>query len=126
MAKPSIELVQALRETARRLQNGAHYVWGHHGACNCGNLLQVITSLDEKEILIHDMKRELSHHMEKNHVQSIRMKEYEEQIQRWDRDKNEVMNELHTLQHELVNKNTVLSSVMNEANEYHLKKIHSN
>jgi hypothetical protein len=53
MAKPSIELVQALRETARRLQNGAHYAWGHHGACNCGHLLQVITHLDEKEILAH-------------------------------------------------------------------------
>jgi hypothetical protein len=51
MAKPSIELVQALRETANRLQKGAHYAWGHHGACNCGNLLQVITRLDEAEIL---------------------------------------------------------------------------
>ncbi|MEP6747205.1 MAG: hypothetical protein ABJB86_05750 [Bacteroidota bacterium] len=53
MAKPSIDLVLALRETSRRLQHGVHYVWGHHGACNCGNLLQVITRLDEKEILIH-------------------------------------------------------------------------
>jgi hypothetical protein len=53
MAQPSMELVQALRETAHRLQNGAHYAWGHHGACNCGNLLQVITRLNEAEILIH-------------------------------------------------------------------------
>jgi hypothetical protein len=53
MAKPSIELIGALRETASRLQNGAHYAWGHHGACNCGNLLQVITCLNEKEILTH-------------------------------------------------------------------------
>jgi hypothetical protein len=53
MAKPSIELVEALRETARRLKNGAHYAWGHHGACNCGNLLQVITRLSEAEILVH-------------------------------------------------------------------------
>ena len=51
MAKPSIALVEALREAARRLRNGAHYAWGHHGACNCGQLLQVITDLDEKEIL---------------------------------------------------------------------------
>jgi hypothetical protein len=51
MANPSIALVEALREAARRLKNGAHYAWGHHGACNCGQLLQVITSLDEKEIL---------------------------------------------------------------------------
>jgi hypothetical protein len=51
MARPSIELINALRETAKRLRNGAHYVWGNHGACNCGNLLQVITPLDEKEII---------------------------------------------------------------------------
>ncbi|WP_276503130.1 hypothetical protein [Terrimonas pollutisoli] len=51
MAKPSLELIEALRETARRLHNGANYSWGHHGACNCGNLLQVITPLSEGEIL---------------------------------------------------------------------------
>lgn len=51
MAKPSIKLVNALRETAIRLRNGAHYAWGHHGACNCGNLLQVLTPLTENEIL---------------------------------------------------------------------------
>ena len=51
MAKPSIELIEALRTTAQRLQAGAHYSWGHHGACNCGNLLQVITSMTEGEIL---------------------------------------------------------------------------
>jgi hypothetical protein len=53
MAKPSAELVNALRKAAKNLQNGAHYAWGHHGACNCGHLLQVITALDEKEILLH-------------------------------------------------------------------------
>ena len=52
MAKPSVELINALRKTAQRLQTGAHYAWGNHGACNCGNLLQVITKLDEKEILV--------------------------------------------------------------------------
>jgi hypothetical protein len=51
MAKPSIELIEAFRETARRLRDRAHYSWGHHGACNCGNLLQVITPLTEGEIL---------------------------------------------------------------------------
>jgi len=51
MAKPSPQLIEALRETALRLRNGAHYAWGHHGACNCGNLLQVITPLTEGEIL---------------------------------------------------------------------------
>lgn len=51
MALPTIELISALRETAHRLRNGAHYAWGHHGACNCGNLLQTVTNLTEGEIL---------------------------------------------------------------------------
>ena len=53
MAKPSVQLIEALREAAGRLKKGKHYAWGHHGACNCGHLLQVITHLDEKEILTH-------------------------------------------------------------------------
>lgn len=51
MAKPSIELIAALRTAADRLKNGAHYAWGNHGACNCGHLLQVITNLPESAIL---------------------------------------------------------------------------
>jgi hypothetical protein len=51
MATPTIELINALRETAARLRNGAHYAWGHHGACNCGNLVQVVTHFTEGEIL---------------------------------------------------------------------------
>lgn len=51
MAHPNIELITALRETALRLKNGAHYAWGHHGSCNCGNLLQTVTELNSKEIL---------------------------------------------------------------------------
>jgi hypothetical protein len=51
MAHPNIELIEALRETARRLKNGAHYAWGNHGSCNCGNLLQTVTDLSSKEIL---------------------------------------------------------------------------
>ena len=51
MAKPTIELINALRETANRLRNGSHYAWGHHGACNCGNLVQVVTSFSADEIL---------------------------------------------------------------------------
>jgi len=51
MATPTPELISALRETANRLRNGAHYAWGHHGACNCGNLLQTVTHLSEGEIL---------------------------------------------------------------------------
>jgi hypothetical protein len=51
MAHANIELIEALRETARRLKNGAHYAWGHHGSCNCGNLLQTVTDLSAREIL---------------------------------------------------------------------------
>lgn len=51
MAKPTSTLIDALRETAQRLRNGAHYAWGNHGVCNCGNLLQVLTDCSGKEIL---------------------------------------------------------------------------
>ena len=51
MAIANFELIRALRENARRLENGADYAWGHHGACNCGNLLQVITRLSKEEII---------------------------------------------------------------------------
>lgn len=51
MATPSIELISALRTTADRLKNGAHYAWGHHGACNCGNLVQVVCNLSQGEII---------------------------------------------------------------------------
>jgi hypothetical protein len=53
MATPNLPLIEALRETARRLKNGAPYHWGNHGACNCGNLLQVITSLTQEDILAY-------------------------------------------------------------------------
>ncbi|MBS4065097.1 MAG: hypothetical protein KGZ74_11090 [Chitinophagaceae bacterium] len=51
MAQPNLILIRALRETAQRLRNGAHYAWGNHGACNCGNLTQVVTKLSKEEIL---------------------------------------------------------------------------
>lgn len=51
MAQPTFQLIDALRETARRLKEGAHYAWGNHGSCNCGNLLQVVTKLSKEEIL---------------------------------------------------------------------------
>ncbi|MEX0635392.1 MAG: hypothetical protein WD135_01385 [Ferruginibacter sp.] len=51
MAQPNIQLIEALRTTAIKLRNGSHYAWGHHGACNCGNLVQVVTDLTEGEIL---------------------------------------------------------------------------
>jgi len=51
MAHANTALIEALRTTATRLRNGAHYAWGNHGACNCGNLLQAITPLSKGEIL---------------------------------------------------------------------------
>jgi len=51
MAYPNIQLIEALRSTAKRLSEGSYYAWGHHGACNCGSLLQVITSMTKEEIL---------------------------------------------------------------------------
>jgi hypothetical protein len=51
MACANKKLIESLRETASRLRNGAYYAWGHHGGCNCGNLLQVVTSLTKEEIL---------------------------------------------------------------------------
>ena len=51
MAYPTIELIACLRETASRLKAGAYYAWGHHGACNCGSLVQVVTRFTKEEIL---------------------------------------------------------------------------
>jgi hypothetical protein len=51
MANANSFLINALRQTARRLESGADYAWGNHGSCNCGNLLQVITTLNRTEIL---------------------------------------------------------------------------
>lgn len=51
MATANPFLIDALRVTASRLANGADYAWGNHGSCNCGNLLQVVTSMNKTEIL---------------------------------------------------------------------------
>ena len=53
MAYPNLQLVETLREAAKNLRNGADYAWGHHGSCNCGHVLQVVTRLDKNEILEH-------------------------------------------------------------------------
>ena len=39
-----------LRETARRLAQGADYDWSHQGNCNCGHLVQMVTKLSKSEI----------------------------------------------------------------------------
>ena len=51
MAYPHPGLITALRETARRLREGAYYAWGHHGGCNCGNLVQVVCELNKETVL---------------------------------------------------------------------------
>jgi hypothetical protein len=53
MAHPNLTLVQALRSAAENLRNGAQYAWGHHGSCNCGHVLQVVTQLTRGEIIRH-------------------------------------------------------------------------
>jgi hypothetical protein len=50
MARPTLELVSALRTTAARLTNGATYKWSHFGQCNCGNLAQTVTQLSPKQV----------------------------------------------------------------------------
>jgi hypothetical protein len=45
------ELIQALCKASDNLRSGAFYAWGHHGACNCGHLLQAATRLSKEEIL---------------------------------------------------------------------------
>jgi len=44
-------LVGALRQTARRLDEGARYEWGHMGRCNCGHLVQTLTDMTDYEIV---------------------------------------------------------------------------
>lgn len=53
MAHPNLTLIGALRQAADKLKSGAHYAWGHHGSCNCGHVLQVVTHLSKEEILRH-------------------------------------------------------------------------
>jgi len=50
MAKPSLELIGAIRRTAKKLKEGAPYQWGHMGSCNCGHLAQEITHFTKAEI----------------------------------------------------------------------------
>ena len=53
MAHPNTALIEGLRKAAAGLVNGNYYAWGHHGACNCGHLLQATTELSKEEILTY-------------------------------------------------------------------------
>ncbi|WP_080054272.1 hypothetical protein [Spirosoma aerolatum] len=57
MARPTPELIDALRKTANNLKNGAPYQWGHMGGCNCGNLAQELTKLTKDQIHRYAMQR---------------------------------------------------------------------
>ncbi|MCC5612808.1 hypothetical protein LC612_40515 [Nostoc sp. CHAB 5834] len=57
MARPTPELIEALRRTALKLKNGAPYQWGHMGGCNCGNLAQELTKLNRDQIHRYAMQR---------------------------------------------------------------------
>lgn len=50
MATANLTLIAALRRTARNLDGGKPYMWGHMGACNCGNLAQELTQLTKADI----------------------------------------------------------------------------
>lgn len=53
MEANTLLLAEGLRKAAANLKNGAFYAWGHHGACNCGHLLQVVTRLTKEDILTY-------------------------------------------------------------------------
>ncbi|RYG03943.1 MAG: hypothetical protein EOO02_07280 [Chitinophagaceae bacterium] len=53
MEPDTLLLIGGLRKAAANLRNGAFYAWGHHGACNCGHLLQVVTKLSKEDILTY-------------------------------------------------------------------------
>jgi hypothetical protein len=50
MARPSLELVHALRVTATRLAQGSVYKWSDFAHCNCGHLVQSVTQLSARQI----------------------------------------------------------------------------
>jgi hypothetical protein len=50
MAKPTLELITALRATADRLDGGVRYQWTHMGSCNCGHLAQTLTQFNKATI----------------------------------------------------------------------------
>lgn len=56
MARASIEVVEALRNTVKKLKQGTPYMWGHMGSCNCGNLAQEITRYSKAQIHAYAMQ----------------------------------------------------------------------
>lgn len=59
MARPTLRLIQALRQTAIRLTNASTtYRWSSYAHCNCGHLAQTITELGPEEIQERALRRE--------------------------------------------------------------------
>lgn len=56
MAQAKLEIIEALRKTAKKLNSGSPYMWGHMGSCNCGNLAQEITKRSKAEIHAYAMQ----------------------------------------------------------------------
>ncbi len=57
MAYPNITLIEAIRNTAKKLSRSDTYQWGHMGSCNCGHLAQELTQLSGKEIHARAMEK---------------------------------------------------------------------
>lgn len=58
MATASVELIKALRDTSKRIGgNKSNYDWKNIGACNCGNLVQIVTGHDKKQIHQHGIQK---------------------------------------------------------------------
>jgi hypothetical protein len=57
MAAYTLEIIQALRNTARDLGKSPDYQWGHMGSCNCGFLAQQITRKNKQFIHQSAMER---------------------------------------------------------------------
>jgi hypothetical protein len=57
MAKQTVEVVIALRNTATAIENSPDYQWGHMGSCNCGFLAQHVTHLNKSDIHQSAMER---------------------------------------------------------------------
>jgi hypothetical protein len=56
--RPTPELIDALRKTAKRLaSNTVRYQWSHQGSCNCGHLAQTLTNLSHAEIHSYAIER---------------------------------------------------------------------
>ena len=56
MASPKPALIQAIRNTAKKLADSPQYQWGHMGSCNCGHLVQEITQLSRAQIHEYAMR----------------------------------------------------------------------